>query len=167
MEAKLSDLATSSISPSPASTSSSVGQLFYVQLLTNSRISRCQGCRGAIEHGLHSPHNIVIQHKEHVLFQNPHTGNWQLSRDLRNTYYHPFLNCILQFIRAESVARCQRSIGFKSFAASFERIWTPNLTFTIIIRTLTTACLFSSPCIVCNCSKYLIDNCLLCVVTLL
>ena len=69
-------------------------QLFYVQLLTNSRISRCQGCRGAIEHGLHSPHNIVIQHKEHVLFQNPHTGNWQLSRDLRNTYYHPFLNCI-------------------------------------------------------------------------
>ena len=59
---------SSSLSPSPASTSSSVGQLFYVQLLTNPRISRCQGCRGAIEHGLRSSRNTAIQHKEHVLF---------------------------------------------------------------------------------------------------
>lgn len=73
--------------------SSSVGQLFYIVFL-NSRISRCQGCRGQIVQGLPSPHDIVIQHKEHVLFQNPNTGNWQLSKDLRNTYYHPRFGCI-------------------------------------------------------------------------
>ena len=37
---------------------------------------------------------IVLQHKEHVLFQNPHTGRWQMSRDLRNTYYHARLSCV-------------------------------------------------------------------------
>ena len=68
----------------------SVGQPFRV-VLTNSRISRCQGCRGQINHNYDQ---IVLQHKEHVLFQNPHTGRWQMSRDLRNTYYHARLNCV-------------------------------------------------------------------------
>ena len=57
---------------SPGS-SSSVGQPFCVMFL-NARISRCQGCRGQIEQGCPSPHDIVLQHKEHVLFQNPNTG---------------------------------------------------------------------------------------------
>ena len=69
------------------------GQPFYVMFL-NARISRCQGCHGEIEHGCRSPNDIVLQHKEQVLFQNPNTGVWQLSRDLRNTYYHPRLVCI-------------------------------------------------------------------------
>lgn len=68
----------------------SVGQPFRV-VLTTSRISRCQGCRGQINHNYDQ---IVLQHKEHVLFQNPHTGRWQMSRDLRNTYYHARLNCV-------------------------------------------------------------------------
>ena len=68
----------------------SVGQPFCV-VLTNSRISRCQGCRGQIDHKCEQ---VVLQHKEHVLFQNPHTGRWQMSRDLRNTYYHARLNCV-------------------------------------------------------------------------
>ena len=82
-------------SPSPASVAheSSVGQPFQLVFL-NARISRCQGCRGQIEQKLSSPWDIVLQHKEHVLFQNPRTGIWQMSRDLRNTYYHPRLQCI-------------------------------------------------------------------------
>ena len=77
---------------STASDSSS-GQPFYVMFL-NARISRCQGCRGRIEQGKPSPADIVLQHKEHVLFQNPRTGDWQMSKDLRNTYYHPLMGCI-------------------------------------------------------------------------
>ena len=72
---------------------SSVGQPFVVMFL-NARISRCQGCRGKIEQGQPSPGDIVLQHKEHVLFQNPRTGSWQMSKDLRNTYYHPRMGCI-------------------------------------------------------------------------
>ena len=41
----------------------SVGQPFRV-VLTNSRISRCQGCRGQINRNYDQ---IVLQHKEHVL----------------------------------------------------------------------------------------------------
>ncbi len=72
----------------------SVGQPFRILfsnfLFSNSRISRCQGCRGKIDH---THDDLVIQHKEHVLFQNPHTGGshtgrWEMSHDLRNTYYH-------------------------------------------------------------------------------
>ena len=41
-----------------------------------------------------SPHDVIFQHKEHVLFQNPNSGYWQMSRDLRNTYYHAKLQCL-------------------------------------------------------------------------
>ena len=30
----------------------------------------------------------------YLLFQNPHTGRWQMSPDLRNTYYHARLCCV-------------------------------------------------------------------------
>ena len=30
----------------------------------------------------------------YLLFQNPHTGRWQMSTDLRNTYYHARLSCV-------------------------------------------------------------------------
>ena len=68
----------------------SVGQPFRV-VFSNSRISRCQGCRGKIDHNCD---RIVLQHKEHVLFQNPHTGRWQMSQELRNTYYHARFTCL-------------------------------------------------------------------------
>ena len=76
-----------------ASSDSSVGQPFCVMFL-NARISRCQGCKGRIEQGQPSPGDIVLQHKEHVLFQNPRSGAWQMSKELRNTYYHPRMGCI-------------------------------------------------------------------------
>ena len=67
-----------------------MGQPFRV-VFSNSRISRCQGCRGQIDHNCD---RIVLQHKEHVVFQNPHTGRWQMSQELRNTYYHARLACL-------------------------------------------------------------------------
>ena len=72
--------------------------LFWVLLITGN-ISRCQGCSGKILRAgtgkpLPPPDDIVVQHKEHVLFQNPHSGVFQLSHDLRNVYYHPRLSCI-------------------------------------------------------------------------
>ena len=85
----LSPQSSSQISPGP---SSSVGQPFCL-MFHNAKISRCQGCRGQIQ-SCSSPYDIILQHKEHVLFQNPHSGNWQMSRDLRNTYYHAKLQCL-------------------------------------------------------------------------
>ena len=88
------------VSPRPQSSlqaslgsSSSVGQPFRL-MFYNARISRCQGCRGEIQRGCSSPHDVIFQHKEHVLFQNPNSGNWQMSRDLRNTYYHAKFQCL-------------------------------------------------------------------------
>ena len=34
----------------------------------------------------------MLQHKERVLFLNPNTGVYQLSRDYRNVYYCPHFN---------------------------------------------------------------------------
>lgn len=82
---------TATIQSSPSD--SSVGQPFCVMFLTP-QISRCQGCRGRIEQGQPIPGDLVLQHKEHVLFQNPRTGTWQMSHDLRNTYYHPRMECV-------------------------------------------------------------------------
>ena len=75
-----------------------VGQPFRVMFL-NARISRCQGCRGKIEQVQPKPGDVVLQHikeyvSRYVLFQNPRTGSCQMSKDMRNTYYHPQLNCV-------------------------------------------------------------------------
>lgn len=66
--------------------------LFGVMFVSGN-ISRCQGCLGKISRAangkpLPPPDDIVLQHKEQVLFQNPKTGIFQLSYDLRNVYYH-------------------------------------------------------------------------------
>ena len=83
----------SSSSVQGMSADSPVGQPFCVIFL-NAQILRCQGCRGKIEQGQASPEGVVLQHKEYVLFQNPRTGSWQMSKNMRNTYYHPQLNCV-------------------------------------------------------------------------
>ena len=114
----LSVLGTSSIQPQPSNTQSmlppplyhqspeqSVGQPFRV-VFSNSRISKCQGCRGQIDH---NSDQIVIQHKEHVLFQNPHTGRWQMSRELRNTYYHTRLACLT--LKHPNFSPCEIQLG--------------------------------------------------------
>ena len=72
--------------------------LFWIMFLMGN-ISRCQGCGGKIERGMDGkvlppPGDLVIQHKEQVVFQNPHSGKFQLSRDYRNVYYHPRLSCL-------------------------------------------------------------------------
>ena len=64
-------------------TAAALSQPFWVTFATP-RISRCQGCLGQIHHGT-APLDIALQHKEQIVFQNPNTGTWQLSRDLRNT----------------------------------------------------------------------------------
>lgn len=56
-------------------------------------ISRCNGCKNRIGR-LPPPGDIVLQHKERVLFLNPNTGVYQLSRDYRNVYYHALNSCV-------------------------------------------------------------------------
>ena len=38
----------------------------------------------------------IVQHKEQVMFTNPNTGKYQLSREHRNVYHHARVNCIRQ-----------------------------------------------------------------------
>ena len=50
--------------------------------------------RGSDGKQLPPPDDLVVQRKEHVLFQNPKSGVFQLSHKLRNVYYHPGVSCI-------------------------------------------------------------------------
>ena len=54
-----------------AHTTVALCQPFWVTFLTP-RISRCQGCLGQIHHG-NPPLDIVLQHKQQIVFQNPNT----------------------------------------------------------------------------------------------
>ena len=72
--------------------------LFWVVILSGN-ISRCQGCSKKILRNsdgkvLPPPNDLVLQHKERVLFNNPKTGMYQLSVDHRNVYYHARLSCV-------------------------------------------------------------------------
>ena len=40
-----------------------------------------------------SPVDLCLQHKEFMMFENPHTGLHQLSHYLRNVYYHARKDC--------------------------------------------------------------------------
>jgi len=62
-------------------------------------ISRCNWCKGRIARGpdkkpLPPPDDLVMRHKENVVFLNPNTGVYQCSREPRNVYYHPWKTCI-------------------------------------------------------------------------
>ena len=62
-------------------------------------VSRCNGCKGKIardpnKKALPPPDDIVLQHKEYVIYQNSRTGHYEQSRDVRNVYYHPWKTCI-------------------------------------------------------------------------
>lgn len=62
-------------------------------------ISRCNGCKGKILRGedrkpLPPPDDLVLRHKEFVLFSNPRTGLFEQSREERNVYYHPWKTCV-------------------------------------------------------------------------
>ena len=45
------------------------------------------------------PDDLVLGHKERVLYQNPHSGRFELSRDKRNVYYHPWRTCVAPYFR--------------------------------------------------------------------
>jgi len=72
--------------------------LFWITVVCGN-ISRCQGCTDKILRDpngkpLPPPDDIVLQHKEQVLFNNPNTGLFQLSKDHRNVYYHARKSCV-------------------------------------------------------------------------
>ena len=108
---------------------SSVGQPFGVMFLS-AQISRCKSCRGKIEQGQPSTGDLVLQHKEHVLFQNPRTRSWQMS------YYHPCMGCIAprhpDFSSSKnSSKRYQRKTEPYPCKPSKWRVWTyPLVCFT-------------------------------------
>ena len=63
-------------------------------------VSRCQGCKGRIARGenktlLPPPNDIVLGHKEHVVYQNARSGLFEQSADKRNVYYHPWRTCVV------------------------------------------------------------------------
>ena len=49
---------------------------------------------------LSPPGDIVLQHKERVLFLNPNTGVYQLSCDYHNVYYHAQKSCVCPHLMA-------------------------------------------------------------------
>ena len=62
-------------------------------------VSRCNGCKGRIcrdqdKKVLPPPDDIVLGHKEFVVFQNSRSGLFEQSKDKRNVYYHPWKTCI-------------------------------------------------------------------------
>ena len=76
----------------------SVESPFWVTLLFGN-VSRCNGCKGKIARGpdnkpLPPPDNLVLGHKEFVIFSNPKTGRYEQSWDKRNVYYHPWKTCV-------------------------------------------------------------------------
>lgn len=71
---------------------------FFLQFVKGN-ISRCAGCgkrdlRGVDGKPHPPPDDLCLQHKEYVLFENPRTGAYQQSRDLRNVYYHANKMCV-------------------------------------------------------------------------
>ena len=45
------------------------------------------------------PDDSVLGHKEYVVYQNLHSGNFEMSREKRNVYYHPWKACIASNFR--------------------------------------------------------------------
>ena len=77
----------------------------YFGCFVHGNISRCNGCKGRIARGqdkksLPPPDDLVIRHRENVLFLNPNTGVYQQSREARNVYYHPWRTCIAPHFKA-------------------------------------------------------------------
>lgn len=63
-------------------------------------ISRCNGCKGKILRGegrkpLPPPDDLVLRHREFIVFNNPRTGLFEQSKEERNVYYHPWKTCVV------------------------------------------------------------------------
>jgi hypothetical protein len=83
------------ISQQSTSQRPSVETPFWVTLLFGN-VSRCNGCKGKIARGPDNkpPDNLVLGHKEFVIFSNPKTGRFEQSWEKRNVYYHQWKNCV-------------------------------------------------------------------------
>ena len=81
--------------------------------LAKGKISRFNGCNNKIGQ-LPPPGDIVLQHKERVLFLNPNTGVYQLSGDHRNAYYHAIDACVNPHFNDFSVDVQDRSVQLSS-----------------------------------------------------
>ena len=62
-------------------------------------VSRCNGYKGRISIGedkkpLSPPDDIVLGHKEYIIYQKPKSGNLEQSEDKRNVNYHLWRTCI-------------------------------------------------------------------------
>lgn len=70
---------------------------FWVAFLFGN-VSRCNGCKGKIQRldgkPLPPPDDLVLGHKEFVVFINPKSSRFEQSWDKRNVYYHPRKVCI-------------------------------------------------------------------------
>ena len=84
----------------------------FIVGFVHGNIPRCNGCKGRISRGedgkpLPAPNDLVLRHREHVIFQNPNTGLFQQSRDKRNVYYHAQRTCVaphfLNFVSEQHV----------------------------------------------------------------
>ena len=99
---QLSRASTSACSPCVTQSPSqrpSVESQFWVAFIFGN-VSRCQGCKGRIARGenkslLPPPNDIVLGHKEHVVYQNARSGLFEQSAEKRNVYYHPWRTCVV------------------------------------------------------------------------
>lgn len=62
-------------------------------------VSRCNGCKGKLKHHqdntpLPPPDDLILGHKEFVIYINPKTGRFEQSWDKRNVYYHLRNTCV-------------------------------------------------------------------------
>lgn len=75
-----------------------VGSPLFV-CFVQGNISQCNGCKGRIARAtdkkpLPLPGDIVLRHKERVVYLNSRTGVYEQSRDDRNVYYHAYRTCV-------------------------------------------------------------------------
>ena len=75
--------------PSPHQQLESSNTNVFWLMFVKGNISRCTGCgqrtlRGEDGRPRPPPYNLCLQHKEYVMFENPHTGRHQLSSEHRN-----------------------------------------------------------------------------------
>ena len=93
--------------------------LFWI-VFVSGNISCCQGCANKIMwnadgKALPPPNDLVMQHKEQVIFTNPNTGKYQMSRQHRNVYYHACVNCIRQnFLSFSPIQHCHINKFYRS-----------------------------------------------------
>ena len=101
-------------------------------LFFRGNISRCNGCKGKIgrqgKKPLPPPDDVVLRHRETVVFQNPNTSIFQASHKPRNVYYHAWKTCVAahfchfnaaMHIRIEEVKESLTTVHIRHLAEKF------------------------------------------------